>query len=123
LKRYLAIIDPHPFPHSSCILIDNQQEHDDGQFCNSNFVAAPMDENKSEDIQNAQAEVPTSQTAPAVSQRMYKCERHNCQAVFLSLVNSNRHKQVHGKNPKLKMVCMLPLHIAASCSLYLRACF
>ncbi|CAD6270899.1 unnamed protein product [Miscanthus lutarioriparius] len=78
-------------------------EHDDGQFCNSNFVAAPMDENKSEDIQNAQAEVPTSQTAPAVSQRMYKCERHNCQTVFLSLVNSNRHKQVHGKNPKLKM--------------------
>lgn len=114
MKWYLALTDPHPFPHSFNILIDNQQEQDDGKIYNSNFVSEPMSENRSEDIQQAQADV-VSQTLSSVSEGMLKCLKPTCQAEFLSRVNLNRHKQVHTKDLQ---VCMLPLHMAASLYIY-----
>lgn len=105
----LAITDHPSFPHASCIPIGDQKVLDDGQFCNSSFVPVPIIENQAvdADVQHAHPEVP-SQSAQAGSKvRVYKCKRHNCQAEFLSMMNLNRHDQVHGKDLKMKKV-MLP---------------
>lgn len=53
-----------------------------GQICTSNFVPVPM------------AQDPTA---------VHKCNRNNCLAEFYSMVNLNRHKQVHSKDPTSKM--------------------